>query len=126
MKKKKLHPRNQRMVLLKLSRRRERMLMELMEWRLQRRKDPDLRVGLVEDREAVTDVARGLVKGANQGQNPGKDQSDLDPRREDGDPGARREEEVEAGPEDVQDLEIIRARRVREIGGLLKGRRSLG
>merc|ERR1719150_2613855 len=116
MKQKKLHQRKLRMVSLKLSRWRQRMLMELMVWRLQRRKDPGPRVDLAKDPEVVTDVAQGLVKDADQGPDQGKDPSDLGPGREDEDLEAGTEEEAEASPEDVLDLEIIRARRARETG----------
>jgi len=115
------------MVLPRPSRSRERMLMGLMEWKPQRRKDPDPKVGLAEDPAVVTDVVRSLEKDANLGQNPGKDPSDPDLGREGEDPEAGIEEEAEAGLGNVQDHEITEARKARKTAGVPTGmRRSLG
>ena len=114
-------PRNLRMESLRLSR--PRAIMELMEWRLLRRKDQGLRVALEKGHEAVKDAARGHGKDADQDQNLERDPNGPDQGREGGGPGAGTEGEVGAGRSDGQDLEIIRARKAREIGGLLTGRR---
>jgi len=104
-----------------LSRSKERMLMDLMELKPQRRKDPDQKVALAEDPAVVTVVVRSREKDANLDQNPGKDPSDPDLGREDEDPEAGIEEEAEAGLGDVQDHEITGARKARKIAGAPTG-----
>jgi len=100
-----------------------RMVMELMGLRLQKRKGLDPRAGLVEDLEAGTDAAQDPETGADQDQNLEKDPNDPDPEIEDGDPGVGREEGAEVGQDVGHDLGITRARRAREIGVPLIGRR---
>jgi len=115
---------NRRMESLRILRpKMEKMEMEPMGWRLQRRKGPGPRVDLVEDLGAATDAAQNPEIGADQDQNLEKDPNDPDPEIEDGDPGVGREEGAEVNQDVDHDLESTRARRAREIGGPLIGRR---
>lgn len=117
-------PTNRRTVSLRISRpKMGRMAMELMGWRLQRRKGPGPRAGLEEDLEAETDAVQDPEIGADPDQNLEKDPNDPDPEIEDGDPEVGREGGAEAGQDVGHDLGITRARRAREIGGPLIGRR---
>lgn len=117
-------PTNRRTESLRISRpKMGRMAMELMGWRLQRRKGPGPRAGLVEDLEAETDAVQNPEIGADPDQNLEKDPNDPDPEIEDGDPEAGREGGAEVSQDVGHDLGITRARRAREIVGPLIGRR---